>query len=200
LDGDFFDEGFPMKEQFLLTSPTALSGFAEPDPVQRSRRGDLQFLAFPLGSETKAMLPVSQLTEVLTVSVGQVVPIPDMPATVLGVYNWRGEILWIADLGKLLGLEPLHQQMRGQTAFKVLVSVSGRRLGGDASRSPLGLAVREVEDMHWCNPGDIESPPGTVVTPELSPFLRGFTLSDNGEILLALDAAAIVDRMLADDS
>lgn len=166
--------------------------FDLPDQVSKPKPGEIQFLSFPLGSDTQAMLSVDQLTEVLTLPVGQIVPIPDMAAYVLGAYNWRGEILWVIDLGQLLGLEPLHQQLGNAASYKVLVSQPDLQ-----AAAYLGLAVTNVDDMHWCNPSDIESAPTAAGTPNLSPFLRGFTLSSKGEMLLAIDAAAIFDRMLS---
>jgi positive phototaxis protein PixI len=166
-----------------------------PEQVSKPKPGEMQFLTFPLGSDTLAMLSVEQLTEVLTLPIGQVMPIPDMAAYVLGAYNWRGEILWVIDLGQLLGLEPLHQQMGNASSFKVIVSQPDRK---SATPTYLGLAVMNVDDMHWCNPSDIESAPTAAATPNLSPFLRGFTLGNQGEMLLAIDAAAIFDRMQSD--
>ncbi|GBF83604.1 chemotaxis signal transduction protein [Aphanothece sacrum FPU3] len=91
----------------------ALNGFSNnltlPSPTGETRnRSSLeQFLRFDLVPDTTLMLPVAQLTEVLTVPLGQIVPIPHMPPWVMGIYNWRGEILWMVDLGHLLGLNSL---------------------------------------------------------------------------------------------
>jgi positive phototaxis protein PixI len=173
-------------DEFNLFDP-----FDLPDQVSKPKPGEMQFLSFPLGSDTLAMLSVDQLTEVLTLPIGQVVPIPDMAAYVLGAYNWRGEILWVIDLAQLLGLEPLHQRIGNAASYKVLVSQPDLK-----AAAYLGLAVMNVDDMHWCNPSDIESAPTAAATPNVSPFLRGFTLSSRGEMLLAIDAAAIFDRLL----
>ncbi len=188
-----------MAEQLLGSiSSQATEGFDWFDPlddlseqVSKPKPGEIQFLTFPLGSDTLAMLSVDHLKEVLTLPVGQVMPIPDMAAYVLGAYNWRGEILWVIDLGQLLGLESLYQQMGNASNYKVIVSQPDRK---SASPTYLGLAVINVDDMHWCNPSDIESAP-TAATPNLSPFLRGFTLGNKGEMLLAIDATAIFDCM-----
>ncbi|MBD1909413.1 purine-binding chemotaxis protein CheW [Leptolyngbya sp. FACHB-16] len=157
--------------------------------VDQSQRGTLQFLRFPVDDRTHAMLPVEQLTEVLTLASAQVVPIPDMPAWVLGVYNWRGEILWIVDMGQLLGVRSLHQHSTVLSSYMVLVAQPQR--SGSSAR--LGLAVRTVDDLHWCDPSDIASPPPAVITPHLVPFLRGYTLGTDGEMLLALDITPLFE-------
>ena len=60
-----------------------------------SRRSQQQFLKFHLEPDTEAMIPVSQLSEVLTIALGQIVPFPICPPgswefTIGGVkfYGW----------------------------------------------------------------------------------------------------------------
>jgi len=178
-----------MAEQFVI--PLMFNQLEYLTQVDQSQRGSLQFLRFPLDDRTHAMLPVEQLTEVLTLVSGQVVPIPEMPAWVLGVYNWRGEILWVVDLGQLVGGRSLHQHTTLLPSYMVLVAQYQR--SGSSSR--LGLAVRTVDDLHWCDPSDIASPPPAVVTPQLAPFLRGYTLGTDGEMLLALDAIPLFEGL-----
>ena len=75
--------------------------------AEEAAKEQQQFLRFHLAPDLNAALPVEQMTEVFTVATTKVVPIPHMPPWVIGVYNWRGEILWLVDLGYLLGGTPL---------------------------------------------------------------------------------------------
>lgn len=161
-----------------------------------------QFLRFHLMPDINAMLPVHQMTEVLTIPIAQVVPIPQMPAWVNGVYNWRGEILWLIDLGQLIGLTPLYQQASNRSNYTVIVihssqQRSSKQHAGSSGTSGkvLGLAVNRLEDMEWCNPDVIQSPPQSSITPELVPFLRGYWLKSNGDILVVLDSNSIFAGM-----
>lgn len=185
-----------MAEQNVI--PLMLNQLEYLTQVDQSQRGSLQFLRFPVGDRTHAMLPVEQLTEVLTVASGQVVPIPEMPDWVLGVYNWRGEILWIVDLGQLLGVRSLHQHTTALPSYMVLVAQYQRATTSTSSR--LGLAVRMVDDLHWCDPSDIASPPPAVITSHLAPFLRGYTLGTDGEMLLALDITPLFEGLAFDSA
>ncbi len=180
-----------MADQFLV--PLIPSTPDLGTSIDQSRRGELEFLRFPLAAKTQAILPVDQLTEVLMLAANQVIPIPDMPVWVLGVHNWRGEILWIVDLGHLLGLPSLHQQSAGLSSLIILVTQESG--GHPTTAAHLGLAVQGVDDLHWCNPADIASPPPGVVTPSLAPFLRGYTLGQDGEMLLALDTTALFENL-----
>ena len=159
-----------------------------------------QFLRFHLMPDTTALLPVHQMTEVVTMAINEVVPIPHLPAWVMGVYNWRGEILWLVDLGHLIGLPPIHQQATGGSTYTAIVihpTQQGRQQAGSQKTSGklLGLLVNRVEDMESCNPDLIQSPPVSAVSSDLVPFLRGYWLKPDGEILVVLDGDSIITRM-----
>ena len=87
---------------------------------------DEQFLRLHLVPDMTVLLPVRSLTEVLTIPVSQIVPIPHMPAWVMGIYNWRGDILWMVDLGHLCGLTPWYQKATSITIHpSVVLQVRG---------------------------------------------------------------------------
>jgi positive phototaxis protein PixI len=156
-----------------------------------------QFLRFHLFPNTSALLPIPQLTEVLTIRSSQIVPIFHMPAWVMGVYNWRGEILWMVDLGHLVGLTPWHQQTSSASACTAIVlqTRSDRPTPSNVKSQMLGLVVTRVEDIEWCNTDLIQSPLSSTVTPELVPFLRGYWLKSNSEMLVVIDGKAILAAM-----
>lgn len=166
-----------------------------------------QFLRFQLMSDNIAVLPVQQMTEVLTIPVDQVVPIPHMPAWAMGVYNWRGEILWMVDLGHLVGLTPLYQQGIGRSTYTAIVIHAAQQVPGsqrvasqNTGAKKLGLVVNRVEDMEWCNPDLIQSTPESATNSELITFLRGYWLKTNGEILMVLDGNSIIAKMSQPES
>jgi positive phototaxis protein PixI len=162
-----------------------------------SKASEQQFLRFYLFPNTTALLPIQQLTEVLTIPTDQIVPIFHMPAWVMGVYNWRGEILWMVDFGHLVGLTPWHQQPNSASAYTavVLQARSHQVSSTNVKSQMLGVVVNRVEDIEWCNPDWIQSPPSSTVTPELVPFLRGYWLKSNGEMLAVMDGQAIIAAM-----
>jgi positive phototaxis protein PixI len=179
-----------MAEQLLAQPFSSLQTLLAQGQAQT---GELQFLTFPLDVDTAAMLPVTQLAEVLNLTYPQIMPIPDLAPWVLGVYNWRGEMLWVVDLAQLVGLTPLHQQLRSASNCKVLVSKTQPNPGQPPIH--LGLAVRAVEDMYWCGIDAIKSPPNTTITSGLTPYLAGYTLGKDTQMLMALDATAITERV-----
>lgn len=175
---------------YLLTSNSSLS----PNDIASSNTGE-QFLRLYLVPDTTAILPIQQLTEVLAIKSSQVVPISHMPTWVMGVYNWRGEILWMVDLGHLIGLTPWHQQETRASTYTAIVLQPHSNKATATKSLMLGLVVNRVEDIEWCNPDWIQSPPASAVTPELVPFLRGYWLKPNKDMLVVLDGEAIINAM-----
>jgi positive phototaxis protein PixI len=156
-----------------------------------------QFLRFSLSSRTKGLISISQMSEVLTINLEQILPMPHMKPWVMGVYNWRGEILWMVDLGNLLGFPPLHEERSLRSSYKAIVlhlPLEGKKYDPTPDRT-LGLVVSQIEDIEWCNPASIESPPPSV-DPKLIPFLRGYYLKSDREALAVLEGEYILARML----
>ncbi|MGL5032671.1 MAG: chemotaxis protein CheW [Microcystaceae cyanobacterium] len=170
--------------------------------TKASRLMQQQFLRFFLEPDMVAVLPVMQLAEVLTISFGEIVPVPHLPPWVMGVYNWRGEILWMVDLGHLLGLTPWSQQTATRFNYRAVILNGGiafnqekKAYSSQNSNQMLGLVVSRVEDIEWCTPDEFQSPPASSVSSQLIPYLRGFWIKPDGDMVTVLDGQAIVSRL-----
>lgn len=173
---------------------------SEPNPELTPASADSnseQFLRLHLVPDTTVLLPVQQLTEVLTIPIGQVVPIPHMPAWVMGIYNWRGDILWMVDLGHLCGLTPWYQQMTSVSLHPtVVLRVSDAQTrSSSAPGLTLGLVVNRVEDIEWCDPNQIQPLAVASVMSGLASFLHGYWWKPNDGTLAVLDGRAILAAM-----
>lgn len=155
-----------------------------------------QFLQFVLLPDTNLMISLSEIAAVLKIPLGQIVAIPEMATWVMGVYNWRGQVIWMIDLGQLLGFTPWYEQSVVASNHKaVIIHPSNQNMRNSASGDLIGLVVSEVNDIELCDTNEIHSPPASAVTPELAPFLRGYWIRENGEIVVTLDADAIFAAM-----
>ncbi|WP_019502435.1 chemotaxis protein CheW [Pseudanabaena sp. PCC 6802] len=151
-----------------------------------------QFLTFLLPPKQRVMISTKQLVEIVNISIGQVVPIPDVSPYVMGVSNWRGEVLWMVDLGCMLGFEPLHAASYTQATYKsILVRSQGQIMG---------LVVSGVEQMLWCAPDRIQTSVANYVTSDLASYLRGYYLAPDRDLTLVLDGDALAPAMNAIDA
>ena len=155
-----------------------------------------QFLRFFLVPDTTVLLPVQQLTEVITLPMGTIVPIPHLPPWIMGVYNWRGKVLWMLDIGHLVGLTPWHQQSINSNDYTAIIIESANFSDSNSTeKNILGAVVNRVEEIEWCPINKLQSPPASAVNPSLLPFLQGYWLKDNGEMLVVIDGESIIAAM-----
>jgi chemotaxis signal transduction protein len=106
-----------------------------------------QFLSFQVPPDIHAMVSAQELTEIVSLSPNQIVPIPDVPPQVMGVCSWRGEVLWLVDLGYLLGQDSLFQQGYRHANYSLIVVRH--------QRNTLGLVVNQIGTMIWHNASEI---------------------------------------------
>lgn len=123
-----------------LSSPLA-------QPPQNILPGAGLYLQIRLDRSLPVMLPAQQLVEILTVAIAQVVPIFHLPPWVMGVYNWRGEVLWMVDLNHLLGLTPWYEQVDYGSKHTVIVL---RGTHQSQEKAIVGLVVSRVEEIVEC--------------------------------------------------
>lgn len=157
-----------------------------------------QLLQFYLANNQSVLLPVPQLVEILTIPQMQVIPMFEMPAWVMGVYNWRGEVLWIVDLNHLVGLTPWYQQPGYSSKHTVIVlqQTFERSPLPNEPKTVLGLVVNRVDDLVTC-PSRFIQPllqPGEPNS-TLQPFLKGFWQQSTDILHPILDGAAVFRAM-----
>lgn len=145
-----------------------------------------QYISFLLGRNLQMMVPTGNLAETLNVEISQIVQIPDLPPSVVGVYAWRGEVLWLLDLAYYFGqpalLNPEYRQSKC-TVLRVLHQ-------GES----LGLLIQEVKQVirsthDQLRPG---SPPG--LASEHQDCFQGHLIQEKTPIFL-LDLNAVLTNL-----
>ena len=151
-----------------------------------------QFLRFRLAPnlDLETAIEIDRVTELITIPLDRVVPMPHLPPAVMGVYNWRGEILWIVDFSKLLGLKT-QRSPHDNLTLKPTIVLSNLGAGGEIIS--LGLVVDKIEEIEWCQTElvqhlDAAQLSALAINPNL---IKGYWQSITGEELLVLDRQAI---------
>jgi positive phototaxis protein PixI len=179
-----------------------------PTPLDRR-----QYLKFLLQPGLMALIEIERVTELIDIPLDRVVPMPHLPPAVKGIYNWRGEILWIVDLAMLLGVggDRLPRYRRIQPTI-IIGCADDRSVDssapsyGSARHLPatatverrqvktIGVLVDEIVDIEWCQIELIRSVLPDRLHPELGTGVLGMWESTLGENFLVLDGRAILDR------
>lgn len=144
-----------------------------------------QFLVFQLTIEIQAMLSTEFLGEVLKCEVSQIVPILDMPKSVMGVRSNRGEVLWVIDLPLLLELTPLYAHGI-RLYYDVMVMHSQEQVAG--------FAVPKVGQLVNYRSSNMQPPPKDLPQP-LGKCSDGLYRLPQGKDMLVLNAARLFDLL-----
>lgn len=156
---------------------------------------DIQkFLRFHFSPENTALLPLSTIKEVLNISISKIHPVPHMAECLLGIYDYRGEILWLVDLGKQLGLTPSIDSLNfNSNSFLFPTFIETAIDSGftdtltviviQEQEKYLGLVVPKVIDIEMHDVREIQSANDNLFSTEILPFLQGYLIYSSSPVL-----------------
>lgn len=145
------------------------------------REGEL-CLTFFVPSGKKFALPAFGIREVISTLADRITPIPNASPFLLGTFNWRGQVIWIADLGQFLGDTVLVNTDRGEVSMLVV----------EEQETVMGFAIRSVANTEWI---DISQMTAAQDVPDsMLSFIKGrYSLDDEEDgFLHLLDQVAIL--------
>lgn len=167
----------------------SLAELIQPIPATSETETEERFLRFALSASETALLPLSQIRQVMQVQSHNLLTVPDMPAFVLGISNFHGEMLWMVDLGLQLGFQGTSM---GWDRPRSLSSVGGEAVPSaghwmaiviQAHGHSLGLIVSQVIDIESYDPTQLQSPTIDLFPPTLLPFMQGYLIRSSSPVL-----------------
>ncbi len=148
-------------------------------PLQNPE-GDL-YLRFFVESGDEFALPAMGIREVLSLLPSQITPVPNVSPLLMGVLNFRGQVIWVSDVGQFLGSAKLLNAERAEISIIVI----------ESQDLMVGLAVEQVRGMEWLSL-DTLVPPSNSVIDSISPFLKGEWLGLSEQPLRLLEPLSIL--------
>ncbi len=100
-----------------------------------------RFLRISLSKEFNGLLPLESVQQVINLSLSEISPTPANPDWMLGLYNWNGQSIRIADINQLLGFKPLLQSSFQKDNFMVIVLKLYNQIAG--------IVVSDVHKLEW---------------------------------------------------
>ena len=169
----------------------------------------VKFLRIHFNLEDAALFFLNKVKEVLNISIADILPVPHMPDLLLGIYHFRGEILWLVDLGQQLGFTPSINSLGAfQTTEGIMFPSQSdsltftNTLTGPKHNSTLnviviqdgekfiGIVVPKVIDIEMHNLQNMHSPSSELFSPSILPFIQGYLTDTNTPIL---DVKALIE-------
>jgi positive phototaxis protein PixI len=148
-----------------------------------------QFLRFQIQPSVMALMEIDLVTELVNIPSDRIVPMPHLPPAVMGIYNWRGEILWIVNLTTLIGVNRPTGRIR---SLQPTIILSCGATSEDRLQTTVGVVVDELDEIEWFDLDSIESPVPDHLYPEFSNWATGLWVSATGENFLRLDGQKIL--------
>jgi twitching motility protein PilI len=127
-----------------------------------------RYLEIQADPDTTLALSMANVQEVLTVEATNIVPIPNMPACILGILNRHSRVYWAIDLATLLACQPADMVTHN---FNVVIAIAGS--------TPIAIVVHKVIGM--VSSDRLESNVSHLPA-HLQPYLQGRTVQENREL------------------
>lgn len=146
-----------------------------------------------LRQSIKVVLPLNSVKEVISLSYGEVCPIPGVAPALLGVVNQRGKLLWVLDLGDLLKIPPSVENIRSQADLTLLV------LKNRINERQVGCVVAALKGVVAIDSTELQALDTQNLTPTLKSFSSAIAIVEQ-EVVAALDINAILNNIQTENS
>jgi len=131
-------------------------------------------LRFFVASGMEFALPAIGIKEVLEYAPDRINPMPNVSSLLLGTINLRGRVVWVGDLGQLLGESTPINIDRNDVS---IIAVEDQGL-------ILGLAIERIGIINWLDPDELKA--SKTLPDRMAPFIKGEWLIDEGSHSLKL--------------
>lgn len=133
----------------------------------------VEMLRFYLDAKDTALLPVQYIKAVLKLSITDILPVPHESDRVLGIYNWRGEMLWMVDLNRLLGFAPTLSPY----------STEVHAIALQVEQQQIAVVVSQIHDLERHRLDTLQPPTPGLFAPSLQPFVQGYLITADSMVL-----------------
>ena len=160
----------PGKSEIAQHSGKLRDSDVEAEPQKQEKTPELQkFLRFKLGDADIGLLPVEGIWQAVQIELADILPVPQMPSCVMGVYNWRGDMLWLVDFQDLVGLKSLLSSESSRSnaiaCMAIVIEINNRIMG---------LVVERVEDIEERDRLQMQPIAAGLFSADLQQFLQGY--------------------------
>jgi chemotaxis signal transduction protein len=145
-------------------------------------------LRIRLHQQAQGLIPLHLLTEVMPITLADIMPIPEMSDYLMGVGNWRGDALWLVDLGSFLGQPRLIDR---EKVLPTVLALVVRRRG-----QLVGFCVEQVMTIEAYDLGQLHPWSAELQTSQLHEVTAGYVIDSDHQFLPLLNVDRLLDPML----
>lgn len=142
-----------------------------------------RFLRCCLGSEETVLIPLEDIQSIFTTHLAEIVPVPHMPDSVLGVHHYRGEMLWLVDLDAQLGLSLANTAGHNERELTAIVLQHQTWAIGFVTHAQVEIETQASDQIY-----DLDS---ALFPSHLVPYLSGYLQNSGAPVL---DVSALLGQ------
>ena len=161
--------------QQLLVQPTT------------SSEEDQRFLGFTIGDGLNALIPLMNLQATIKILLSEILPVPQMNDSLLGIINYGGKATWVVDLAHLMGGSRDLSKADVTTRMGLLFRVQNETVALSIDR----VGTIETYDLQQCLPiGE------AMFTERMRLFLSGYFIDAQQQSRVVVDLQQVIRSIM----
>jgi positive phototaxis protein PixI len=147
-----------------------------------------RFLGFTIGDSLNALIPLVNLQATIKISLAEILAVPQMNESLLGIINYGGKATWVLDLAHLMGGSGYVRKPDSTTGMGMLFQVQNETVALLIDR----VGTIETYNLQQCLPlGE------SMFTDRIRSFLAGYFIDDEQQSRVVIDLRQIVDSLIS---
>jgi positive phototaxis protein PixI len=138
-----------------------------------------RFLGFSLGDRLNALIPLVDLQATIKISLAEILPVPQMKDSLLGIINYRGKATWVLDLAHLMGAPHFHLQ--------TAESATGMGMLFQIENETVALLIDRVNTIETYDPTQLSPISDGMFSDRMRSFLSGYFMDTHQQPWVVVD-------------
>ncbi len=168
----------------LPPSQTSQQLLAQP---KTSSEEEQRFLGFTIGDGLNALIPLMNLQATIKILLSEILPVPQMNDSLLGIINYGGKATWVVDLAHLMGGSRDLSKPEVSTRMGLLFRVQNETVALAIDR----VGTIETYDLQQCLPiGE------AMFTERMRLFLSGYFIDTEQKSRVVVDLQQVIRSIM----
>jgi positive phototaxis protein PixI len=157
-------------------------------PHTEDKQEDSRFLGFTINDDFNALIPLVDLQATIKISLTEILPVPQMKESLLGIINYAGKATWVVDLAHLLG--------GSHYLTQTPVRMTGMGMLFQIQNETVAILVQKVSTIETYNL-DRCLPIGDAMFPDrMKSFLSGYFMDARQQSWVVVDLQKAIESII----
>jgi positive phototaxis protein PixI len=135
-----------------------------------------------------ALIPLADLQATIKISLAEILPVPQMKDSLLGIINYRGKATWVVDLAHLMGAAHFHLQTGASPA--------GMGMLFQIENETVALLIDRVNTIETYDPTQLVPISDGMFSDRMRSFLSGYFMDLRQQPWVVLDLQQVTRSII----